>query len=189
MNFGFYISEGIWHILDVNALDHFLFVITLCCVYSLKDFKKILMLLTAFTLGHCTTLIFSGLGILSLNQDFIEMLIPITILSSGFANILFYKSNKKASKIKYTITVLFGLIHGAGFSNYFKNMLEGIEDSLFVPLLEFNLGIEVGQIFIFIFYLLISWVLNLLFKLKLRTSANIASVCAILFALKMLFYN
>lgn len=187
MGIAFYIQEGIWHILDFQALDHMLFVITLCCVYQLKDLKKILILLTAFTLGHSLTLVLSGLNILKLDQDLIETLIPITIIFAALTNLIGLGKPEGKRLLKYTAAAFFGLIHGAGFSNYFRMMLEGIEDSLLMPLLGFNIGIELGQIVILSVYLILLYLVLLLPKVSMTDVTKVISGIAIYESLKILF--
>lgn len=169
----FYIKEGIAHILDFQALDHMLFVVTLSCVYGFRDLKKVLILLTAFTLGHAVTLTLSGLQLISLNKDLIETLIPITIIFTALTNLVGIKKSEKNLKLKYVGAAFFGLIHGAGFSNYFRMMMEGIEDSVVAPLLSFTVGIELGQAIILSVYLLIS---TLLLKFTKTTNSDIIKV-------------
>ena len=187
MNITFYIQEGIGHILDFQALDHMLFVVTLCCVYQFKDVTKILILLTAFTLGHSLTLILSGLNILRINQDLVETLIPITIIFAALTNLLGIGKSGKSHRFKYVAAAFFGLIHGAGFSNYFRMMLEGIEDSLVMPLLGFNVGIEIGQIIILCVYLLVLLILLRLLKISQADVTKVISGIAIYESLCILF--
>jgi hypothetical protein len=187
MDIAFYLKEGIWHILDFQALDHMLFVVTLCCVYQFKDVKKILILLTAFTLGHSLTLILSGLNILRINQELVETLIPITIIFAAVTNLLGLGKTSKYQKLKYFAAAFFGLIHGAGFSNYFRMMLEGIEDSLLMPLLGFNIGIEIGQIIILSVYLMVLFILLRVLKDSLSDVTKVISGIAIYESLCILF--
>lgn len=155
--FKLYFDLGTSHIADLQGYDHILFLITLCAVYSFQEWKKILVLITAFTVGHCTTLILSTFNFIIINSDLIEFLIPVTILSTALANIIQkdVPSSKKLHLIKYSAALFFGLIHGLGFSNYLKSLL-GSAESIVKPLLAFNLGIELGQIFIVIIFLAIS---------------------------------
>ena len=147
--FELYLRLGIDHIADIQSYDHILFVISLCIIYPLKHWKKLLILITAFTLGHSTTLILATLHIFSIPTNIIEFLIPVTIMLTAFGNIL-QKSDKFSTvshRYKYVLAMFFGLIHGLGFSNYLRSML-GNEEGLLVPLLSFNIGIELGQIII-----------------------------------------
>jgi len=149
-DFSFYLKEGFNHILDTSALDHLYFIVSFCLIYTFKDWSKLLGLITAFTLGHCLTLFLSGLELVTINPDLVEKLIPITILLSCFNNYwLLFKGlkTKKSLIFTYLILLFFGLIHGLGFSNYIKMML--FEDqSIVLPLLAFNIGIELAQLII-----------------------------------------
>ena len=150
IDFWFYLKEGINHILDLDGLDHFYFIISFCILFSIKDWKKIVGLVTAFTLGHCITLFLSGLELVTINADTVELLIPITILLSCLNNfyvLLKDKQTKQQLVITYIILLVFGLIHGLGFSNYIKMMLFDGE-SIVLPLLGFNVGIELAQLVI-----------------------------------------
>lgn len=187
MGIGFYLQEGIWHILDFAALDHMLFVVTLCCVYAIKQFKQVLILLTAFTIGHSVTLILSGLGILNFPQNLIETLIPCTIIFAALSNLFSANINKTSHTLKYASALFFGLIHGAGFSNYFRMMLADIEDNVVMPLLMFNVGIEFGQIIILLAYFILLFILLKLTKASQLDVTKVISGIAIYESLRILF--
>lgn len=147
--FGFYFTEGIRHITDPDGFDHMLFVITLCAFYKFHESKKLLWLVTAFTLGHSVTLALSSLDILRVNQTLVEFLIPVTILLTSIFNITFQQKQEHKFSYNYLFALTFGLIHGMGFSNFFRSMMMGIQDgSIAGPLFGFNLGIEAGQLVI-----------------------------------------
>lgn len=145
-----YLQLGFDHILDPNGYDHILFVTTLTAIYTFFDWKKILILVTAFTLGHSLTLALAAMDIVQFDPDLIETLIPITIIITGLYQLfrtLFAKNKSQVMMISYLLTSFFGLIHGLGFSNYFKAIL-GKEESIVQPLLAFNIGVELGQLII-----------------------------------------
>ncbi len=147
--FELYFNLGLQHIADLKGYDHILFILTLCAVYSLKEWKKVLILITAFTIGHSLTLALATMDLIRVDGDLIEFLIPLTIFISALAN-LFYGKQKGSSLqyyLKYGAALFFGLIHGLGFSNYLRSLL-GTERGLVLPLFAFNVGIEVGQIII-----------------------------------------
>lgn len=143
---------GFQHITDVNGYDHILFVVALCAIFRLKDIKKVAYLVTAFTIGHSLTLALATLQLITYSTKFIEFLIPITIFFTCIIN-LFHKSAERSSQkeqsssLRYPMAMIFGLIHGMGFSNYLRSLL-GKEESIWQPLLSFNLGLEVGQLLI-----------------------------------------
>ena len=158
--FELYLQLGIEHIADFKGYDHILFISTLCAVYLFKQWKQVLVLITAFTIGHTTTLALATLHVIHFSSKWIEFLIPITIFLTSVGN-MFERNDlvKPGSQhIKYGTAMFFGLIHGLGFSFYLRSLL-GVEHSIVLPLFAFNLGIELGQIMI------VSFVLTLTFML------------------------
>ncbi len=154
--FQLYFELGYKHILDIRGFDHILFVIALCAIYLVRDWKKIIILVTAFTIGHSITLALATLNVFKVNSDLIEFLIPVTIAITALANIFKPKpSNSRGIQMNYIFAIFFGLIHGLGFSNYLKSLL-GREASIFQPLLAFNIGLEVGQLVIVTIFLIAS---------------------------------
>lgn len=167
-SFELYFTLGRQHIADWQGYDHILFVFVLCLRYVFADWKKVVFLVTAFTLGHSITLALSVLNLVNFKQNWIEFLIPITILVTALSNVLLkkfvYKSNW--SNI-YFFALIFGLIHGLGFSNYLKSLL-GKSSSIVWELFAFNVGLEVGQLFIVFLALLLSFICLNIFKLNRR---------------------
>lgn len=154
--FIFYLKQGVNHITDLNGLDHMIFIMTLCAVFTFSQWKQILILVTAFTIGHTITLALSGLQIISINQKIVETLIPVTILLTSIFNITRKSTTTKLFQMNYLLALSFGLIHGMGFSNFFRAMMMGISDeSITFPLFSFNIGIEIGQLFIVGAFLLV----------------------------------
>lgn len=156
-SFSSFFANGWEHIVDINAYDHLLFVMTLCAAFKLTQWKQILVIITAFTIGHSGTLILSSLDIIPTNPQLIDLLIPFTIMITAVANVLNYGKEGRFSdaKIKYMIALIFGLIHGLAFASNFKFMLFG--DSILMPLFSFNLGIEAGQLFIVLLFTIALW--------------------------------
>lgn len=150
-SFSLYFNLGLTHILDIQGYDHIMFVVALCALYMLRDWRKVLILVTAFTIGHSITLALATLNIIQVNAGLIEFLIPVTIFITAASNIV--RSQKNLSQtgvqLNYGYALFFGLIHGMGFSNYLRSLL-GREEDITVPLLAFNLGLELGQIVIVI---------------------------------------
>ena len=147
--FELYLKLGLQHIADLKGYDHILFILTLCVVYSLKEWKRVLILITAFTIGHSLTLVLATLDLIRVDGDLIEFLIPLTIFLTALANL--FAGRRSVSTLhhylKYGAALFFGLIHGLGFSNYLRSLL-GAERGLALPLFSFNVGIELGQIII-----------------------------------------
>lgn len=161
--FELYLRLGFQHIIDFNGYDHIVFVLVLCAGYSSKQITKVLLLITAFTIGHSITLALATFKIISISSNLIEFLIPVTILLTAISNVLPIKTGNR--RFVYVLTLFFGLIHGLGFSNYLKELL-GRESNIFMPLLAFNLGIELGQVVILAIYFLILLVTVYLFKAR-----------------------
>jgi hypothetical protein len=164
-DFPLYFELGWQHILDWKGYDHVLFVMVLCGTYLLADWKKVLILVTAFTIGHSITLALSVLKIIHVKTDLIEFLIPVTIVITAVSNLLAGKSKPKGIQLKYVLALFFGLIHGLGFSNYLNSLL-GKSTNIVAELFAFNVGLEFGQILIVLGTLLISFVLINLLKIK-----------------------
>jgi hypothetical protein len=169
-DFWIYFTIGLKHVLSVFAYDHILFLLALTVPYDFKSWKKILILVSVFTLGHTLALFLSVFNILSIKPSFVEFLIPITILIAALYNIIIAgKSSKKENSIVISIiTLFFGIIHGLGFSNYFNSILSGKPTDKLLPLFEFALGIEVAQIVVVIVSLLLAYVVQNLFKFSKR---------------------
>lgn len=158
-DFGLYFTLGREHIIDWQGIDHILFVLALCVRYQFADLRKLLVLITAFTIGHSITLALSVFNLVHFSTKWVEFLIPATIVITTISNV-FVKNFVFKSRLPfiYFMALGFGLIHGLGFSNYLKSLL-GIDDSIIIQLLAFNVGLEVGQLLIVFVVLLISLIL------------------------------
>jgi hypothetical protein len=147
-----YARLGFEHIVDINGLDHILFLAALFAGFVWSEWKYVLLLITSFTVGHTTTLAIATLNIVSLDTNIVELLIPITIFATCLINV-FGRNNSGLQgekdvyvrRLIYALTLLFGLIHGLGFSTFLRAIL-GAEESIIIPLLAFNIGLELGQI-------------------------------------------
>ena len=185
-DFIFYFKMGLFHVLDIKAYDHILFLIVLAVVYQFKQWKKVLWLITLFTIGHSITLALSAYGILKVRADLVEFLIPLTIFITGLMNVL---TARKASVGKENqnlfFALFFGLIHGLGFSNYFKMMIGKTSDK-FLPLIEFALGVEAAQIIIVLGILLVGSLLQSILGVNRRDWILVASSIVIGFAMQMM---
>lgn len=140
-----FVQLGFQHITDPNGLDHVLFLLVLAAIYRPADWRQVLWVITAFTVGHSLTLALAVTGALALPTPIIEFLIPVTIVATGIENLWVRDRERKGWSGRYrpVLAGVFGLVHGAGFANYLRSMFV---DELAVPLLGFNLGIEAGQI-------------------------------------------
>ena len=165
--FEFYLKLGFEHIANLNGYDHILFLVVLCAVYQINQWRNILILVTAFTIGHSITLFIVSLDFFSIPSRIIKLLIPITILITSLQNVINIKQIENSSHMgkNYFMALFFGLIHGMDFSNYFKALIMS-PDEIVIPLLGFNIGIELGQLLIVLFIVLISFIFLNIIKIK-----------------------
>lgn len=164
--FSLYFELGWQHILNWQAYDHILFIVALCGIYLLPDWKKVLILVTAFTIGHSITLALSVLHVILLPTQWIEFFIPVTIVITAGINIARKRTFNKRLNLTYFMALCFGLIHGLGFSNYLKSLL-GNTSGIVTQLLAFNVGLEIGQIVVVLLVLFTSFlVVSVLRKQK-----------------------
>lgn len=183
-DFIFYLKLGWEHIISLDALDHQLFVLVLVAAYSYSEWRKILILVTAFTIGHSVTLALSTLDVIRIPSDWVEFLIPLTILITAFDNILMRNQPKNLMLLNYYLALIFGLIHGMGFANTARMTLAQ-EQNIFTPLLGFNIGLELGQVVVVALILLIEFLLIKFFKLKKVHWMVFASFITLLISLKI----
>jgi hypothetical protein len=193
--FGAYLQLGFDHITDSNGYDHILFIMALCTVYTLIDWKKVIILVTAFTVGHSITLALATLGWVNVKSDWIELLIPVTIVITACLN-FFYKVPKTSlspprenkNTTRYVLALGFGLIHGLGFSNYLRALL-GQEAEIITPLLGFNVGLELGQLIIVFVILSIAFALIELMRMQRLSWINIISGFIVGMAFSLILQN
>ena len=183
-DFLFYLQLGWEHIISKDALDHQLFILALIAIFSFRDWKKVLILVTAFTIGHSLTLVLSALDVFRFPSDWVEFLIPCTIVFTALDNIIFSKNEKKLIQLNYYLALLFGLIHGMGFANSVRMMLANEQD-ISLPLFGFNVGLELGQIVVVAIALFIHYIFSEVLKLSNKIWIYIISVPIFIFALKM----
>lgn len=183
--FKIWFSTGVEHILDLNGYDHILFVTLLVLTYYFNKWGKLLLLISAFTIGHSISLALSVTNKIYLPQPLTEFFIALSILITAIYHLVYYKKTdqKNAAFIVFMV-VFFGLIHGMGFSYLLRSML-GREESVVLPLLWFNLGLEVGQIIIVLIVLIISIVSAFIFKFPYKVYKLILVCCIGLIALKI----
>ncbi|NNE02508.1 MAG: HupE/UreJ family protein [Eudoraea sp.] len=166
-DFGFYIKLGLEHVLDINAYDHILFLAALAIPFSFALWKRILILVTIFTVAHCLSLGLAVFNVVAMNPELIEFLIPITIFVTAVFNVknAMQGGGNQSLIIQTTATAFFGLIHGFGFSNYFKMLMAG-EDEKIVPLLGFATGIEISQVLVIMGVLAVAFAFQSGLKVK-----------------------
>lgn len=169
--FWVWLRMGLSHIADLQGYDHILFIVALVAVYTARQWRTLLWLVTAFTLGHSITLVLATMGVVNVNPSLVEVWIPLTIILTCIFNIVAPDQEEQRIRPtywqKYVIALGFGLVHGLGFSNFLREIL-GEEESLLLPLFSFNVGLEVGQLLIVAIALTISTLVLRHTKLKPR---------------------
>ena len=165
-DFWIYFNIGLNHVLDFNAYDHMIFLLALTLPYDAKAWKRLLILISIFTLGHTISLFLSVFDVVKIKPTLVEFLIPITILITAVYNLVSQGKKGKNESLSFIgfVTLFFGIIHGLGFSGYFSSILPGDATDKLWPLLEFALGIETAQIIIVILALIIGYIVQTLFK-------------------------
>lgn len=179
-NFWFNVEYGINHVLDINGYDHVLFLIVLSVPYLFKDWKRVLLLVSLFTLGHTLSLILAAYGVVSVNGKLVEFLIPVTIMIVALFNV--FTAGKGAQKervgVLFFSTLFFGLVHGLGFAREFQ-ILIGRDDNRLATLLEFALGIEIAQIIIVFVVLFLGYIMQTVFRFSKRDWIMVVSAIVV----------
>jgi hypothetical protein len=178
---------GMYHVLNVNAYDHILFLIVLTIPYLFKDWKRVLFLVTIFVLGHSVSLAFATYGVISVSNKWIEFLIPMTILIIALFNV--FTAGKKTQNEKvgmlFFITLFYGLIHGLGFVNVFEAAISKSGNKL-ISLLEISLGIEIGQLIVVFIILFLGFLSQTLFRFSKRDWVMVISAIVVGLLIPML---
>ena len=154
-------------IISPDALDHILFIIVLAAIYMIDEWKQVIILVTAFTIGHSLTLALSVLDIVRLPDNWVEFLIPCTIVITSITNLFQKQFNKKSVRVNYYLALFFGLIHGMGFANALRFILAK-DQQLGLALFAFNVGLEVGQLVVVLIVLVLAFIFITQFKVKRR---------------------
>jgi hypothetical protein len=186
--FWLYFKLGLNHVLDIHAYDHVMFLIALLIPYAFKDWKKVFLLVSLFTIGHTLSLLLSVYGIVTVNPSLVEFLIPITILTTAVFHLFTAGKSGKNESISFIaiVTLFFGVIHGLGFSNYFKAILPGKASDKLLPLLEFAMGIEAAQLIVVLVVLILAYIVQTFFRFSKRDWALVMSAFIIGVVLPML---
>lgn len=183
-DFIFYFKLGWEHIISADALDHQLFILVLIAIYSYSNFKQVLILVTAFTIGHSATLLLSVLDVIRVDSSWVEFLIPCTIVITAVSNLFRKNFSLKSIKINYFLALGFGLIHGMGFANSIRMMLAR-DQNIGWGLFGFNVGLEAGQIFMVLIILMITYLVFNYTKIKRLSWVLFISAAVFSLALKM----
>ncbi len=187
-DFWLFLKLGLTHVLDWNAYDHILFLTVLVAAYTFASWKRLFILVSFFTLGHTTSLLLANYNVVSVSSKWIEFLIPITILVAALYNLFTSGKRSKQNKVGifYFITIFFGLIHGFGFASGYK-MINGSSEIL--PLLEFALGVEIAQIIVVLIVLIVSFIVQTIFRFNKRDWVMVVSSIVIGMVIPMLQHN
>lgn len=183
-NLGFYFDLGWHHIMAWNALDHLLFVLALSAVYLIADWKKVLILITAFTFGHALTVILSIADIVRFNERWVEFLIPCTIIITAVANLLQKDIKTRSMQLNYLFAFFFGLVHGMGFANFIRFFMAH-DETIGWGLVGFNAGLEAGQVVVVAGILLMSFIIVNKAGLKQKWWIRILSLAVLIVAIHM----
>jgi hypothetical protein len=185
-DFGFYFEIGWKHIISKNALDHQLFIAALAAIYLMKDWKQVLILVTAFTIGHSLTLALSVFDLIRFNNKWVEFLIPVTILITALSNLLQKKFTPKSIRVNYFLALAFGLMHGMGFANSIRFMMADDQHTGW-SLFGFNVGLEAGQLVVVTAILLLSHLIVTILKVNRRDWVLFLSAGVFALSIKMVF--
>jgi hypothetical protein len=182
-DFIFYFLEGWKHIMSWDATDHLLFIAALSIIHSIREWQKVLVLITSFTIGHAFTLYLSAFDLVRFPVEVVEFVIPCTIVVTAIFNLVTKGGHHRQSKnFQYPLALLFGLVHGMGYANYIRMMLS--KDQHFVlGLFSFNVGLEIGQIFVVLVILVMSWSLTRIHRDAQKTLVLFSSLLIAVFSL------
>ena len=181
---GFYFELGWHHIISKDALDHLLFVLALSAIYLIGNWRQVLVLVTAFTIGHSLTLALSIYNIVKVDDKWVEFLIPCTIIATGVLNLFEKNYEPRSLRLNYFLALFFGLIHGLGFANYIRFIISKHE-SMGWSLFGFNIGLEAGQIVVVTAILFLSFLLVDKVGIKRKWWVCTLSIIALAIAFKM----
>ena len=183
-----YFESGLYHILNFDSYDHILFVIIISVSFVFKDWKHLLILISIFSLGHTLSLLLGLYDVLNLNVNIIEWLIPFTIFFMAFYNIFTTAKLSRRPYFSYGVVLFFGLIHGLGFANAFERLL-GSSDSTLLSVIEFAIGIEIGQCIVVLFVLILSFIAQSIFRFSNRDWVLVISSIILGFILPLIFMS
>jgi hypothetical protein len=183
-DFIMYLKMGWGHIISWGALDHILFIAALAVIYTITEWKQVLILVTAFTIGHSITLILSVYDIVRINSGWVEFLIPCTIVLTSLANLFQKEFNPRTIRINYFLALFFGLIHGMGFAGAIRFTLAG-DQQIGWGLFSFNIGLEIGQIFVVLLILLVTQLVTRVLHVKRREWVIFLSAAVFSLSLQM----
>ena len=181
-----YFESGLYHILNFDSYDHILFVIIISVPFTFKDWKRLLILISIFSLGHTFSLLLGLYDALNINVNITEWLIPLTIFLMAFYNIFTAGKFSLPPYLSYGVVLFFGLIHGLGFANAFNQLL-GSNESTLLSVIEFTVGIEIGQCIVVLFVLVFSFISQTIFRFSKKDWVLVISSIILGFILPLIF--
>ena len=156
-------KDGIHHILD--GVDHLLFILMILLPSIILIQRReetiqfslinILKIITTFSLAHSITLFISGVGLYKPSIPFIESAIALSIFTVAFMNFI-----AKYNHVNKKVVFIFGLLHGFGFANVLEIAKISSTTEFLTALFGFNLGVEIGQIFVILIVLPLLYLLT-----------------------------
>lgn len=184
-DFIFYFKMGWSHILSTDASDHLLFIAALTIMYTVADWKKLTILVTAFTTGHALTLFLAATNLVVVDTVLVEFAIPCTILITSLMNLILKGDQDRSQGFSYGLALGFGLVHGLGYANYIRMMLSSDQHMVW-GLFSFNVGLEAGQIIVVLLLLFMVWMTSKAGKNAHRYLVRFVSLAVLLFSLLMI---
>ena len=181
-----FLELGFYHILNFDSYDHILFVIIISVSFIFKDWKRLLILISIFSLGHTLSLLLGLYNVLNLNVNITEWLIPLTIFFMALYNIFTAGKFSRHPYFSYGVVLFFGLIHGLGFANAFDQLV-GSNESTLLSVIEFAIGIELGQCIVVLFVLVLSFISQSIFRFSNRDWVLVMSSIILGFILPLIF--
>jgi hypothetical protein len=177
-----YLIEGVLHITDIEGYDHMLFLLAMCSPFSFKDWRPVVILATAFTVGHSISLALAAFDVIRFSSSFIEFLIPVTIALTSIYNLTPFGQSGHVHAFRYVSAGIFGVIHGMGFSSFFR-MISSEGQNFIAQLFLFNIGVELGQLLIVAAILLLIALVGLAIPGSQRILPKILASAALLLSL------
>jgi hypothetical protein len=183
-------QDGVYHILNIQSYDHILFLIVLTVPYLFKDWKRVFVLISIFTVGHCVSLALTTYDIINVNLKLIELLIPISILLVALFNVFTTgkRSHGPTIGLVFFTALFFGLVHGLGFVSAFERLISSSENKL-IALLEIGLGLEIGQLFVAFIVIFLSFLCQTIFRFSKRDWVMVTSAIVVGVVLPILIDN
>ena len=182
------IQNGIFHILNKDAIDHILFLWVLAIGLTFNDRRMLLWSITGFTLGHAFAAFAVMFNYPMIPLKWVEFAIPMTIVARGIQRLISPTETATLPWKTILVIALFGFIHGSAVSTELKMMVVKGE-SLVGKLVGFNIGVELGQLLCISGILFISVTLNRLLRIHANMVTRILLVPVIIYSIFLAYIN